>query len=218
MEREQWDERYRVDELIWKAEPNRFLVEEAAGLAPGRALDLACGEGRNALWLAERGWQVTAVDFSSVGLEKARRLASERGLELVLVEADVLEWEPPAASFDLVIVMYLHLPAGARRRVQERAASALAPGATLLVVGHDSTNLTEGIGGPRTRRYFSARKTSSVTLTGWISSAPSAPAGRWPPMPARSTPSTPSFAPSGRHRPLVPRRQRHIPYLAWRTA
>ena len=149
MEREQWDERYRVDELIWKAEPNRFLVEEAAGLAPGRALDLACGEGRNALWLAERGWQVTAVDFSSVGLEKARRLASERGLELVLVEADVLEWEPPAASFDLVIVMYLHLPAGARRRVQERAASALAPGATLLVVGHDSTNLTEGIGGPQ---------------------------------------------------------------------
>ena len=149
MEREQWDERYRVDELIWKAEPNRFLVEEAAGLAPGRALDLACGEGRTALWLAERGWQVTAVDFSSVGLEKARRLASERGLELVLVEADVLEWEPPAASFDLVIVMYLHLPAGARRRVQERAASALAPGATLLVVGHDSTNLTEGIGGPQ---------------------------------------------------------------------
>jgi SAM-dependent methyltransferase len=149
VEREQWDERYRVDELIWKAEPNRFLVEEAAGLAPGRALDLACGEGRNALWLAERGGQVTAVDFSSVGLEKARRLASERGLELVLVEADVLEWEPPAASFDLVIVMYLHLPAGARRRVQERAASALAPGATLLVVGHDSTNLTEGIGGPQ---------------------------------------------------------------------
>jgi SAM-dependent methyltransferase len=149
MERQQWDERYRADELIWKAEPNRFLVEEAASLAPGRALDLACGEGRNALWLAERGWQVTAVDFSAVGLEKARRLASERGLELVLVEADVLEWEPPAASFDLVIVMYLHLPAGARRRVQQRAASALAPGATLLVVGHDSTNLTEGIGGPQ---------------------------------------------------------------------
>ena len=76
MEREQWDERYRADELIWKVEPNRFLVEEVAGLVPGRALDLACGEGRNALWLAERGWQVTAVDFSAVGLEKARRLAS----------------------------------------------------------------------------------------------------------------------------------------------
>jgi SAM-dependent methyltransferase len=149
MEREQWDERYRADELIWKAEPNRFLVEEVARLAPGRALDLACGEGRNALWLAEQGWQVTAVDFSAVGLEKARSLASERALDLLLVEADVLEWEPPAASFDLVIVMYLHLPAAARRRVLQRAASSLAPGATLLVVGHDSTNLVEGVGGPQ---------------------------------------------------------------------
>jgi SAM-dependent methyltransferase len=125
------------------------LVEEVAGLAPGRALDLACGEGRNALWLAERGWQVTAVDFSAVGLEKARRLASERELELILVEADVLEWEPPAASFDLVVVMYLHLPGSARRRVLRAATSALAPGASLLVVGHDSTNLTEGVAGPQ---------------------------------------------------------------------
>jgi SAM-dependent methyltransferase len=149
MEREQWDERYRADELIWKVEPNRFLVEEVAGLVPGRALDLACGEGRNALWLAERGWQVTAVDFSAVGLEKARRLASERDLQLLLVEADVLEWAPPAASFDLVIVMYLHLPATARGRALQVAASGLAPGATLLIVGHDSTNLLEGVGGPQ---------------------------------------------------------------------
>jgi SAM-dependent methyltransferase len=149
MDREQWDERYRADELIWKAEPNRFLVEEVAGLAPGQALDLACGEGRNALWLAQQGWRVTAVDFSAAGLQKARRLASERGLELLLVEADVVEWEPPAASFDLVIVMYLHLLASARRRVLQRAAGALAPGATLLVVGHDSTNLAEGVGGPQ---------------------------------------------------------------------
>jgi ubiquinone/menaquinone biosynthesis C-methylase UbiE len=89
MERERWDDRYRTDELIWRAEPNRFLVEEVVGLAPGRALDLACGEGRNALWLAERGWQVTAVDFSAVGLAKAQRLASERALDLRWVEADV---------------------------------------------------------------------------------------------------------------------------------
>ena len=72
MEREQWDERYRADELNWIAEPNRFLVEEVAGRRRGRALDLACGEGRNALWLAQRGWRVTAVDFSAVGLEKDR--------------------------------------------------------------------------------------------------------------------------------------------------
>jgi SAM-dependent methyltransferase len=149
MERKQWDERYRTDELIWKAEPNRFLVEEVGGLTPGRALDIACGEGRNALWLAGKGWQVTAVDFSAVGLEKARQLASERGLELLLVAADAREWEPSAASYDLVIIIYLHLPAGARRQVLRRAASALAAGATLLVVGHDSTNLAEGVGGPQ---------------------------------------------------------------------
>jgi SAM-dependent methyltransferase len=149
MDRHQWDERYRTDELIWSAKPNLFLVEEVAGMRPGRALDLACGEGRNAVWLAEQGWQVTAVDFSVVGLKKAERLATQRAVELSLVEADVAEWEVPAVSFDLVAVLYLHLPAGTRRRVLQRAASGLAPGGTLLVVGHDSTNLREGFGGPQ---------------------------------------------------------------------
>jgi SAM-dependent methyltransferase len=82
MDRQQWDERYMTDELIWRAEPNRFLVEEVARMKPGRALDLACGEGRNALWLAERGWQVTGVDFSPVGLAKARRLAVVRRVDV----------------------------------------------------------------------------------------------------------------------------------------
>lgn len=70
--RAHWDERYGTAELIWKADPNRFLVEELEGLAPGRALDIACGEGRNAIWLASMGWEVTGVDFSAVGLAKAR--------------------------------------------------------------------------------------------------------------------------------------------------
>jgi len=149
MDPQQWDERYTTHELIWRAEPNRFLVEEVASMKPGRALDLACGEGRNALWLAEKGWQVTGVDFSSVGLAKARRLAVERRVEVRWLKADVLEWNPPQTAFDLVIVMYLQLPADARRRVLSRAARALTPGGTLLVVGHDSTNLTEGTGGPQ---------------------------------------------------------------------
>ncbi|MGD0256037.1 MAG: class I SAM-dependent methyltransferase [Acidimicrobiales bacterium] len=149
MDRQQWDERYMTDELIWRAEPNRFLVEEVARMKPGRALDLACGEGRNALWLAERGWQVTGVDFSPVGLAKARRLAVVRRVDVSWLRADVLEWNPPQTAFDLVIVMYLQLPADARRRVLSRAARALTPGGTLLVVGHDSTNLTEGTGGPQ---------------------------------------------------------------------
>lgn len=149
MDSEHWNERYRVTELVWRAEPNRFLVEEVAGLQPGRALDLACGEGRNAVWLAEQGWQVVGVDFSAVGLEKARRVASERGVEVTWVEGDVRTWAPPAAGFDLVVVLYLQLPAEGRRQALSHAAAALAPGGVLLVVGHDSTNISEGVGGPQ---------------------------------------------------------------------
>jgi ubiquinone/menaquinone biosynthesis C-methylase UbiE len=149
VDRSSWDERYRTEELVWKAEPNRFLVAEVGSLRPGRALDLACGEGRNALWLAERGWEVVGVDFSAVGLDKARSLAASRGLRVELVEADLREWDPPEASFDLVVLMYLHLPAADRRQVLAAASRALAPGGTLLVVGHDSTNLTDGVGGPQ---------------------------------------------------------------------
>lgn len=149
MNRAAWDERYSTDELIWKADPNRFLVKETEAFEPGRALDVACGEGRNSVWLASRGWRVTGVDFSHAGLAKAARLATERGVEVTLVEADVVEWRPPPASFDLVIVMYLHLVADERRQVLANAASALAPGGTLLVVGHDLSNLEEGTGGPQ---------------------------------------------------------------------
>jgi SAM-dependent methyltransferase len=149
MDSADWDVRYGTDELVWRADPNRFLVEEVGGLASGKALDLACGEGRNALWLAAQGWEVTAVDFSAVGLAKAGRLASARGLRLDLVEADLLTWAPQDGAFDLVIVMYLHLPEGGRRQVLRHAADALVPGGTVLVVGHDITNLLDGTGGPQ---------------------------------------------------------------------
>jgi ubiquinone/menaquinone biosynthesis C-methylase UbiE len=147
--REHWDERYGTEELIWKAEPNRFLVEELDALPPGRALDFACGEGRNAVWLASKDWRVTGADFSRAGLAKAQRLATDRGVEVTWVEADVVEWRPPTASFDLVVVMYLHLPAEQRRRALAHAAAALAPGGVLLVVGHDTSNLLKGTGGPQ---------------------------------------------------------------------
>jgi len=143
-----WDERYAGTELVWKAEPNRFLVTEVDALPPGRALDLACGEGRNAIWLAERGWDVTGVDFSQRGLDKARRLADTRGVSVKWERTDVTEYAPAPESFDLVIVMYLHLPEAARRVAFRGAAVAVAPGGTLLVVGHDITNPTAGWGGP----------------------------------------------------------------------
>lgn len=144
-----WDARYDRDELIWTAEPNRFLVAETEELAPGRALDLACGEGRNAVWLATRGWSVTAVDFSGVALDKAARLAAAQGVDVERVRADLRDYEPDAGRFDLVAVFYLQLPDPDRVVVLRRAATAVAPGGTLLVVAHDSLNLAEGYGGPQ---------------------------------------------------------------------
>jgi SAM-dependent methyltransferase len=146
--REDWDRRYEEQELLWSATPNRFLVTEAAGLTPGRGLDLACGEGRNAIWLAERGWQMTAVDFSEVAIAKARQRAARAGLTIDFVCADLLDFEPERGVYDLVIVLYLQLPAEERRLVLARAAGALAEGRTFLLVGHDLSNLTEGAGGP----------------------------------------------------------------------
>ena len=148
MDRNAWDERYAGDELVWSAQPNRFLVAEVETLPPGRALDLACGEGRNAVWLAERGWDVTGVDFSNAGIDKARRLAEARGVSAQWEVADVTEYVPAPESFDLVIVMYLHLPEASRRLAFRRAAAAVATGGTLLVVGHDITNPSAGWGGP----------------------------------------------------------------------
>ena len=148
MRREDWDRRYAERELLWSARPNRFLVAEADGLAPGRALDLACGEGRNAIWLAELGWQVTAVDFSEVAIAKARERAARDGVDVDFICADLLDVEPEPETYDLVLVLYLQLPAGERRLVLSRAASALAPAGTFLLVGHDLANLTEGVGGP----------------------------------------------------------------------
>lgn len=149
MSRQFWDERYEGQELIWTAQPNRFLVSEVDAVPPGRALDVGTGEGRNAVWLATRGWRVTGVDFSAAGLGKARRLADASGVEVEWVLADLVEYEPPAGAFDLVAVLYLHLPAPQRRLVHRRSAGAVAPGGLLLVVGHDRSNLTEGHGGPQ---------------------------------------------------------------------
>jgi SAM-dependent methyltransferase len=149
MEREDWNARHGEAGLLFGADPNRFLVAEVAELPPGRALDLACGSGRNAVWLAARGWEVTGVDFSDVALAQARALAAERGVEVEWVEGDLLDWEPGEPAYDLVAVLYLQLPADERREVLARAAAAVTSGGTVLVVGHDLENLNGGHGGPK---------------------------------------------------------------------
>lgn len=144
-----WNARYDTAELIWKGEPNQFLPIEVDGLTPGRALDLACGEGRNAVWLATKGWEVTGVDFSDVGVSKAGALAAANGVEGTWIVADATSWVPPADGFDLVIVFYLQLPGHDLAMALRTAVAAMAPGGTLLLVAHDLLNLTEGVGGPQ---------------------------------------------------------------------
>ena len=125
-----------------------FLVEQVADLPPGRALDLAAGEGRNALWLASRGWSVTAVDFSATGLSIGRTRAAEAGLELDWVTADATTWVSPT-PVDLVVIAYLQLPAAELSSAISNAVASLAAGGTLALIGHDSENLEHGVGGPK---------------------------------------------------------------------
>ena len=147
MTSDDWDARYSTGEYIWNAGPNRFVADHLADLEPGTAIDLAAGEGRNAVWLAERGWEATAVDFSAVALDKAERLATDRGVVVQTVLADVTTWEPTAAV-DLVVIAYLQLPVDQHVAVLERARTWLRPGGTLFVVAHDQTNVAHGYGGP----------------------------------------------------------------------
>jgi SAM-dependent methyltransferase len=149
MDSAEWDQRYAGRELVWTSDANRFLVAEAESLAPARALDLACGEGRNAVWLAQRGWRVTGVDFSAVGIEKARQLEHARRVHANWVVANLLDYAPEAQAFELVIVFYLQVPRDERTPILRAAAQAVAPGGTFLLVAHDSSNIEHGYGGPQ---------------------------------------------------------------------
>ncbi len=145
-----WDARYAAGQ-VWSSEPNRFFADVVAalGATPGRAVDLACGEGRNAVWLAAQGWSVTGVDFSPVGVERGRAGASERGLTVDWVVADLATWDFGSASFDLVAHVYLHWPTVEREPFLRRCAAAVAPGGVLVVIGHDRDNIEHGHGGPQ---------------------------------------------------------------------
>ena len=147
-----WDERYSQSELVWGAPPNAVVVEQVTALPRGRALDLACGEGRNAHWLATRGWEVTGLDYSAVALDKARRVAAEapRSVRerLDYRVADVTESDL-GGEYDLVLMIYLHLAPEERLQVVNRAISALKPDGILMILGHDAVNLSQGVGGPQ---------------------------------------------------------------------
>ena len=152
MDAQGWDTRYRNaaesrEPRLWAALPPRVFQDEVPGWPPGSALDLACGDGRNAIWLALRGWFVTGVDFSAAAIELSRRHAHVAGAAVTWLKRDVTAWSP-ATRYDLVTVTYLHLPEDEILRVLTGAAGWVRPGGHLLVLGHDRRNIASGAPGP----------------------------------------------------------------------
>jgi SAM-dependent methyltransferase len=161
-----WDVRHQAGDFEGDG-PNPSLVKGASGLPRGRALELAAGSGTNAVWLASAGWRTTAVDWSPVGLANGRAKADAAGVSIDWLERNLFEWSPPEREFDLVAIVYLHLPREERMPVYARAAAAVAPGGRMLVVGHHPVNATEGAGGPAdTSRLFSADEIATDLLVG----------------------------------------------------
>lgn len=131
-----WDQRYAENELLWSGRPNATLVAETQDLRPGRALDVGCGEGADALWLAEQGWAVTALDVSQVALDRAAGEAEQRGVEVHWIHAGLVEAPLPHATFDLVSAQYPALLRTSDNRAERALIAAVAPGGLLLMVHH----------------------------------------------------------------------------------
>ncbi len=181
-----WDERYRgraahahgavdrhrpgdhvQDDRLWSGDPNTVVVEELADLEPGSAFDAGAGEGGDALWLAGRGWKVTAADLSPVALERGERTAARRGLDVEWLHRDLTR-EPVPGSYDLVTASYLHLPAGRRADLFSRLADAVAPGGTLLIVGHHPKDAESGVHRPDlTDIGWTAEEAAAALPDGW---------------------------------------------------
>ena len=145
-----WDQRFSEPGYKYGTAPNRFLAEQEHRLPPGsRVLLPGDGEGRNSVWLAERGHQVLAVDNSQVGLDKALALASDRGVTITTLHADLAAWAPPPATCAAVVLIYVHLPGDFRANAHRRLAGALAPGGWLVLESFHPRQLAYQSGGPR---------------------------------------------------------------------
>lgn len=148
--REYWDDRYRSADQLWSGQPNPQLVAQTADVTPGDALDVGCGEGADSIWLASRGWTVTAVDISSVALDRAAAHAAARGEKIARRiswrQGDLLSWDPGSQQFDLVSAQFMYLPEAGLRSLHRRLAAAVRPGGTLLIVLHHPDSMHAGPG------------------------------------------------------------------------
>lgn len=162
-----WDQRYAADGLVYGAEPNEFLAAMAHRFpASGRALDIGAGEGRNALFLASRGLTVLAVDQSAVGMQKAQRLAKERGLTLTTQAADLRDFDAPPASLDVVSSIFVHLPEAIRARVHGRLRDWLRPGGIFVLEAYAPDQLQRDTGGPKDPALLAPLETVVGELVG----------------------------------------------------
>jgi SAM-dependent methyltransferase len=163
-----WDERYGSSDRIWSGNPNPRLVAAATGLTPGAALDVGCGEGADAIWLASQGWRVTGLDISTVALDRAASQAAIAGPEiadrLTWQQADLLSWVPPSRQFDLVSAQFMQLPEPERASLHRRLAEAVRPGGVLLIVGHHPSDLDSGIGRPHHPELMFTAEQVAATL------------------------------------------------------
>ena len=141
----EWDERYASADRVWSGDPNGALVREVADLPPGRALDVGCGEGADAIWLAQRGWEVTAVEVSRVALQRAQAHAAAAGVAVTWVHEGLLDAGLPDASFDLVSAQYPALRRTPGDDAERALLDAVAEGGTLLVVHHDVSDPTTSL-------------------------------------------------------------------------
>jgi len=150
-----WDARYADDGYVFGEEPNQWLAENAGLLTAGmKALLPGDGEGRNGVWLARRGLNVTTVDASPVGVEKARKLAAARGVEMTVVTADLRDWDAPEGMYDLVVLAFVHVDPAVRADIHRKVARTLKPGGLLLLEGFAPDHLGYGKGGPKTKEMM----------------------------------------------------------------
>lgn len=161
-----WDERYSTTDYVYGTAPNRFLETHAHLLPPGEVLCLAEGEGRNAVFLARRGYRVTAVDASPVGLAKAERLAAEQGVEIETVCADLAHFPLGADRWAGIVSIFGHLPPDVRRRVHAQIPAALRPGGVLLLEAYTPAQIALGTGGPKSPELMMSAATLADELAG----------------------------------------------------
>lgn len=161
-----WNERFSAPEYVYGTAPNDFLAAHAVEIPSGPVLSIGDGEGRNGVFLAERGYAVTSLDASAVGLAKAQRLAASRGVSIVTLEADLAVYEIAASAYQGIVSIFCHLPSALRRRVHAQVVAGLAPGGVFLLEAYTPSQLALGTGGPKDLDMLPTLEALRVELQG----------------------------------------------------